>query len=136
MNKEQVTPSEWQEEKTPFGSVRRFRMIGNIKEYETTITTSSGTFTQSQLKDMQRREKEQKKQPKAEKQHNNCPFRSGINSKCHEDCAMYSPKGCSMIRSFEGKAHRETAGLFCPIASRECTELCEFYKDGCVIAVD
>lgn len=138
MSKEQAAPTGWQEEKSPFGGVRRFRMMGNIKEYEETITTSFGTVTRSQLEDMQKGEKERKPECKnlEEKLKKNCPFRNGINSRCIDNCAMYSPDGCTLIRSFEGKAHRETAGKYCPISSRSCGDMCEFYNNGCVLAAE
>jgi len=42
-------PGEWQEEKNQFGGVRRYRMIGSIKEYETEVTTTHGTYTQAEI---------------------------------------------------------------------------------------
>lgn len=40
-------PGEWQEETNRFGGVRRFRMIGGIKEYECSVRTTNGTKPQS-----------------------------------------------------------------------------------------
>ena len=40
-------PGEWQEEKNRFGGVRRFRMIGNVREYECEVRTTHGTISQS-----------------------------------------------------------------------------------------
>lgn len=55
-NRNEPEPGEWQEEIDKFGGVKRFRMIGHIKEYEPTITINGLEIPQSQLADYHRRQ--------------------------------------------------------------------------------
>ena len=55
---ERPQPGGWQEEVNEWGGVRRFRMIGGIKEYELMITVDGGIkIPESQLEDYNRRKK-------------------------------------------------------------------------------
>ena len=56
--RKELEPGEWQEEVNQYGGVRRYRMIGNCKEYEMDVTVDGITIPQSQLEDYHRRKKE------------------------------------------------------------------------------
>ena len=87
-------PSEWQEEVNQYGGVRRYRMIGNCKEYEMDVTVDGITIPQSQLEDYHRRKKaaeearkEAEKNTPAPPPQRNCPFKDGMNTTCTGACA-------------------------------------------------
>ena len=65
-NQNEPEPGEWQEEIDKFGGVKRFRMIGHIKEYEPTITINGLEIPQSQLEDYHRRQKEAEERRKTQ----------------------------------------------------------------------
>lgn len=70
--RKELEPGEWQEEVNQYGGVRRYRMIGNCKEYEMDVTVDGITIPQSQLEDYHRRKKRQNRRgerPKRKSQH-------------------------------------------------------------------
>ena len=42
--RKELEPGEWQEEVNQYGGVRRYRMIGNCKEYEMDVTVDGITI--------------------------------------------------------------------------------------------
>lgn len=132
-------PGEWQTETNIYGGTRRYRMVGNIKEYEMDVTVDGHTIPQSQLEDYHRRKKaaeqarieaERKKAAEA-KPPRNCPFSDGMNTNCtQEKCALYNGDGCTLAR---WNAEKATEGLQCPFSKyhAKCRKDCALYKGGC-----
>ena len=128
------TPDEWQREPGPFG--KRFRMVGNIKEYEPEING----IPESIFHDMKKREKEQKEAEykaaaqKAQPQRN-CPFSDGMNTACSlEKCALFLHDNCALAQTF-GSPAKDTKGLLCPLNKyrQQCRTDCALYKGGCAL---
>lgn len=134
-------PGEWQTEVNQWGGVRRYRMIGNIKEYEMQITTTTcGTITESQLeaynKAAPEREAKQKaeieRQRKAVIQRRSCPFHDDNKNYCIcEACALFID-GCTLAKFTPAK---DTEGLQCPLSKykTKCRKDCALYKNGCTL---
>ena len=121
MSKE-IKPGEWQTEVNQWGGTRRFRMVGNTKEYETEIITSHGTFTQSQIDNgaiskVKTAPLESKEDTKC------CPFKSGNRLLCKKDCAFWSESGCMQSD--------DTTGKKCPLWLYPCESRCKLYDNGC-----
>lgn len=104
-NRNEPEPGEWQEEIDKFGGVKRFRMIGHIKEYEPTITINGLEIPQSQLADYHRRQKEAEERRKAEQaeafknrpEPKSCPFVNGCNTTCkREGCTLFLKGKCAI----------------------------------------
>ena len=104
-NRNEPEPGEWQEEIDKFGGVKRFRMIGHIKEYEPTITINGLEIPQSQLENYHRRQKEAAERRKAEAleaaknrpEPKSCPFSSGNNNTCwREKCSLFLKGKCAI----------------------------------------
>ncbi len=99
----------------------------NVREYEPTITTTEGTFTEEQLKTLKR---DPVPLPKAINKR--CPFRSGITVNCYgDDCALYK-NGCTLARI--RKSGNDTNGKRCPFTGSGCAKDCALYKNGCALA--
>ena len=61
-----------------------------------------------------------------------CPLKTGMNTKCEEDCALYD-KGCAISLKKEITI-RDTKGCYCPMGNRKrCSDDCGFYNNGCGI---
>lgn len=119
---------EWQEEKNVFGGVRRYRILADgTKEYEQTIITSKyGEVTPSQLKAINKKEAEKKKEPKKEPvpgEEKYCPFKSGNRLLCRKDCAFWSEGGCM--------SSADTQGKHCPVWKYPCDDKCKLFNGGC-----
>lgn len=130
-------PGEWQEEVNPFGGVRRYRMIGKIKEYEKTIRINGMEIPESELEDFNRRRREAEEArrkaplpPPAQK----CPFNAtGLPTDCKQGkCALYDGEACSLAQ-IAPEAARDTAGIKCPFNPYQCDNKCSLYKSGCVL---
>lgn len=140
--RQEIEPSEWQEEIDKFGGVKRFRMIGHIKEYEPTITINGLEIPQSQLADYHRRQKEaEQARREAEKNRpappprKNCPLADGMNTDCkNEKCALYL-NGCTLARLTDRPPAKATEGLQCPFSkyNYKCRTDCALYKGGCTL---
>ena len=135
-------PSEWQEEVNQYGGVRRYRMIGNCKEYEMMVSVDGITIPQSQLEDYHRRKKaaeearkEAEKNTPAPPPQRNCPFKDGMNTTCTgEKCAFYFT-GCTLAQISDQPPAKDTQGLQCPLSKyrAKCREDCALYKNGCTL---
>ena len=134
-------PGEWQVEQDKNGGVRRFRMVGNVKEYETMVKIDGVEIPQSELHAFNQRKKaEAKRRAKAEERRRlnassrlNCPFKDGLSTVCvREKCALYHD-GCLFAQT-ETKA-RKTAGLQCPMNNHhsKCRTDCALYRSGCTL---
>lgn len=118
----QIKPGEWQTEVNQWGGTRRFRMVGNTKEYETQVITSHGTFSQSQIDKGIRVKTRTIKQEKEERY---CPFKAGNRVLCRKDCAFWSEAGCMQSS--------DTAGKKCPLSLYPCDDKCRLYDNGCLL---
>lgn len=134
-----VVPGEWQTEVNAFGGVHRYRMVGNVKEYEPTVTIDGIDIPESQVEDYNRRRKEQ---AAAQIEQNrraaaqaaplySCPFK-GANNCTREKCALYVGRGCALARIAE-RATADTDGKACPFSPYSCRKTCGLYKNGCVL---
>ena len=140
-------PGEWQEEVNAYGGVRRFRMVGGIKEYEPTITINGLEIPQSQLADYHRRQKEAEERRKAEAleaaknrpEPKSCPFSNGCNNTCQrEGCKIFLKGKCSIATiadasGAEIEAAPATDKRKCPFSVYGRCEGCALFSKGCAI---
>ncbi len=100
---------------------RRYRMVGDCKEFATVITTTRGTFYQDDLDKIPPQEKEEvKKQAPL----GTCPFKKRL--RCSRDCVFFSAAGC--MESPPGNSGK------CPLSGYPCDQECMLYSDdGCKI---
>ena len=145
MRYEDENPGEWQEEIDKFGGVKRFRMIGHIKEYEPTITINGLEIPQSQLEDYHRRQKEAAERRKAEAleaaknrpEPKSCPFSSGNNNTCwREKCSLFLKGKCAIaiLADAHGAEQTEqTQATNCPFSIYGRCKGCALYNNGCAI---
>ena len=141
-------PGEWQEEVNANGGGKRFRMIGQIKEYEPTITINGLEIPQSQLEDYHRRQKEAAERRKAEAleaaknrpEPKSCPFSSGNNNTCwREKCSLFLKGKCAI--AILADAHgteqtdqtEQTQATKCPFSIYGRCKGCALYNNGCAI---
>lgn len=136
--RQEIEPGEWQEEVNQYGGVRRYRMVGNCKEYEMDVTVDGITIPQSQLTAYHERKKAaqaaqieaERKRAAQAKPPRNCPLSDGMNTQCtQEKCALYMD-GCTLARWNAAKA---TEGLQCPLSKykSKCRTDCALYRGGC-----
>ena len=141
-------PGEWQEEVNAYGGVKRFRMIGQIKEYEPTITINGLEIPQSQLEEYHRRQKEAEERRKAEAleaaknrpEPKSCPFATGCNTTCkREDCKIFLKGKCAIaiLADAHGAEQTEqtdqTQAAKCPFSVYGRCKGCALYNNGCAI---
>ena len=117
---------------------KKYRMVGNIKEYCPTVTIDGIEVYQDEVEEFHRRNREAMEAQR--KQQNEliqqkitgkvCPFNfySGFETPCKTDCALYRPTGCAMKR---GSA-QDTQGKPCPFL-RVCSPQCALYDHGCTL---
>lgn len=136
MERRNTPPSEWLEEKTFFGGVRRYRWENGVKSYEMMVTVDGATIPESQLEDYNRRKKEQLaarlEQENATPQGKACPFNGGGHSCNLEKCAVFDGGSCILARIAD-TAIRDTEGKSCPFSPYQCRPDCGLYKNGCVL---
>lgn len=147
-NRNEPEPSEWQEEIDKFGGVKRFRMIGHIKEYEPTITINGLEIPQSQLADYHRRQKEAEERRKAEQaeafknrpEPKSCPFATGCNTTCkREGCTLFLKGKCAIaiLADAHGTEQTEqteqTQATKCPFSIYGRCKGCALYNNGCAV---
>ena len=147
-NRNEPEPGEWQEEIDKFGGVKRFRMIGHIKEYEPTITINGLEIPQSQLEDYHRRQKEAAERRKAEAleaaknrpEPKSCPFSNGNYNTCkREGCTLFLKGECAI--AILADAHgaeqtdqtEQTQATKCPFSVYGRCKGCALYNNGCAI---
>lgn len=137
--KDTPQPGEWQTEVNPYGGVRRYRMIGNCKEYEMMVTVDGMRIPQSEVKAYHERKRQREaaqriqatqiQQPPPQ----NCPFTSGLNTDCRrEKCALFLD-GCTLAKIGNRQPAKDTKGLQCPFNHCSCNEQCALYKGGCTL---
>ena len=141
-------PGEWQEEVNAYGGVKRFRMIGQIKEYEPTITINGLEIPQSQLEDYHRRQKEAEERRKAaaleelknRPEPKSCPFSSGNNNTCwREKCSLFLKGKCAI--AILADAHgteqtdqtEQTQAAKCPFSIYGRCKGCALFNNGCAL---
>lgn len=134
------TPGAWQYDKV---SGRRYRMIGNTKEWEPEIlTASAGNIPRADLSrhnEMEEARKEAEKSGAKEREEVDrikfCPFKSGMGNNCSPRyCALYVSGACAL--SMIGKSPAaETKGRYCPFTRGKyaCNVQCALYEGGCRI---
>ena len=147
-NRNEPEPGEWQEEIDKFGGVKRFRMIGHIKEYEPTIIINGLEIPQSQLADYHRRQKEAEERRKAEQaealknrpEPKSCPFSSGNNNTCQrEKCSLFLKGKCAI--AILADAHgteqtdqtEQTQATKCPFSIYGRCKGCALFNNGCAL---
>lgn len=147
-NRNEPEPGEWQEEIDKFGGVKRFRMIGHIKEYEPTIIINGLEIPQSQLADYHRRQKEAEERRKAEQaealknrpEPKSCPFSSGNNNTCtREKCSLFLKGKCAI--AILADAHgteqadqtEQTQATKCPFSIYGRCKGCALFNNGCAL---
>lgn len=126
-------PGEWQTDEHG----RRFRMIGNCKEYEPEINgVPQSVFFRSQKAQKEKRARElQEEQARAAEraaQRRNCPFSDGMQTDCkREACALFL-NGCTLARL---TAAADTQGKQCPFSRyrSKCRTDCALYNGGCTL---
>ena len=141
-------PGEWQEEIDKFGGVKRFRMIGHIKEYEPTITINGLEIPQSQLENYHRRQKEAAERRKAEAleaaknrpEPKSCPFSSGNNNTCwREKCSLFLKGKCAIaiLADAHGTEQTDQTGQTqatkCPFSIYGRCKGCALFNNGCAL---
>ena len=147
-NRNEPEPSEWQEEIDKFGGVKRFRMIGHIKEYEPTIIINGLEIPQSQLADYHRRQKEAAERRKAEQaealknrpEPKSCPFATGCNNTCtREKCSLFLKGKCAIAILADAHGTEQTEqtdqaqAKKCPFSVYGRCKGCALYNNGCAI---
>ena len=147
-NRNEPEPSEWQEEIDKFGGVKRFSMIGHIKEYEPVTYISGIPVPQSQIADFHKRQKEAEERRKAaalEEMKNrpepkSCPFSSGNNNTCtREKCSLFLKGKCAI--AILADAHgaeqtdqtEQTQAAKCTFSVYGRCKGCALYNNGCAI---
>lgn len=132
-------PGAWQTDE----SGRRFRMIGDVKEYEMMVSVDGIQVPQSELAAYyERKRAAEEAQREAERNRpappppKNCPFRDGLTTACTgEACALYL-KGCTLARLVNRPPAKHTEGLQCPFSkyASKCRTDCALYKEtGCTL---
>lgn len=147
-NRNEPEPGEWQEEIDKFGGVKRFRMIGHIKEYEPTITINGLEIPQSQLENYHRRQKEAAERRKAEAleaaknrpEPKSCPFSSGNNNTCwREKCSLFLKGKCAIaiLADAHGTEQTDQTGQTqatkCPFSIYGRCKGCALFNNGCAL---
>lgn len=144
-NRNEPEPGEWQEEIDKFGGVKRFRMIGHIKEYEPTITINGLEIPQSQLEDYHRRQKEAEERRKAaaleelknRPEPKSCPFSDGNNTCKREGCNIFLKGKCSIatIADASGVEIEEAPAKNskCPFSIYGRCQGCALFHNGCAL---
>lgn len=109
---------------------KRYRMIGNIKEYEMMIRVDGGfEIPESQLAAYNA--SKIKEPPHEEtKSLGRCPFKNGLDTGCRSDCALYTDRGCKIVNK---ALKTETAGKYCPFSPYPCSTDCCLYDGGCTV---
>ena len=128
-------PGEWQTDEHG----KRYRRIGNCKEYEMEINgIPESVFHRSQQaqKEQRARELADEQRRAAEKaaQRRNCPFidSNSRNTDCtREACALFMD-GCTLARATPAQ---DTQGKQCPFSRyrSKCRTDCALYRGGCTI---
>ncbi len=119
---------------------KRYRMQGNIREYETMITVDGGiTIPESQLAAYNRMKAEaadlaRAKQEKAVPM-KACPFKNGMSTECRADCMLRTAHGCAIVYLVDrAPISAQPSGRSCPFNPNMCRgEGCELWSGGCVL---
>lgn len=133
-----IEPGEWQIEVNQWGGRRRYRMIGNVKEYEGTVRIDGIDVPASEVEafNKARAESQKKELDRARKETISaplkaCPFkaaRNELNTTCRKDCVLFEDTGCVLA----GRSTQDTQGAFCPICTH-CVTTCALYQGGCTL---
>lgn len=134
-----ITPGEWQIETNPFGGTRRFRMLGNIKEYEPTVRIDGIDVPQSELEEFHQRRREAEERQRAaatasvmDRPKGICPFKMAkneLNVACERECAFFGGTSCVLAVTVT-QPFRDTQGKPCPVVGK-CRADCTLYANGC-----
>ena len=111
---------------------RRYRMVGNCKEYATVITTTHGTMYADDLAKYNKRVVEQPVPEKPKAIEKLCPvkaFRNNIHGNCDANCAFYNGSGCR-FGVLEPEHTTDTKNKYCPFMHK-CIDTCALYRSGC-----
>lgn len=124
-------PGEWETDE--YG--KRYRMIGNCKEYELELNgVPQSVFSARQKAQREQQERQikegQRKAAELARLRRNCPFRDGLQTDCsREACALFLD-GCALARL---NPAADTQGKQCPFNPyrQKCRKDCALYKGGC-----
>ena len=147
-NRNEPEPSEWQEEIDKFGGVKRFSMIGHIKEYEPVTYISGIPVPESQIADFHKRQKEAEERRKPEQaealknrpEPKSCPFSNGCNNTCQrEGCKIFLKGKCAI--AILADAHgaeqtdqtEQTQATKCPFSIYGRCKGCALFNNGCAV---
>lgn len=128
---------EWQTD----SNGKRYRMIGNCKEYEPEINgIPQSVFFASQKRQAEQRaaelEREKKEAAERAAKRRNCPIydNTGLNNTdcSREACALFIGESCALARLTPAK---DTEGLQCPFDryKHKCRKDCALYRNGCTL---
>lgn len=126
--------NEWKIDKV---TGRRFRMVGNIKEYEKEIHTTAGMFTAGEMQGKQAVVKLIPTENTQKAELSLCPFGTSRfnDSRCNgAACALFAGDGC-ILTQIGGDPVRDSLGLRCPFAGAACNcrKDCALYRQGCAL---
>lgn len=110
---------------------KRYRMIGNIKEYEMMIRVDGGIeIPESQLAAYNANKVKEERCHVVQESFGRCPFKNGLATACRSDCALFDTKGCKFVIKL---LKTDTAGKSCPFSSYKCSKECRLYDGGCTV---
>ena len=131
ISREKPEQGEWQTD----SNGKRYRMVGNYKEYEMEINGMPQSIFLASQKAQKERDKaryaqEQIKAAERAAQRRYCPYRDGMYTDCiRENCALFAD-GCTLARLTPSM---DTVGLQCPFSRyrQKCRKDCAMYRGGC-----
>ena len=132
MTNEPIT-GEWQTDQ--FG--RRFRMVGNCKEYEPEINglpRSVFFASQKAQKEQDAINRKRENEAMAAQPQGICPFKeskNALHANCTRNCAFFQDTSC-VFASINIKPTKDTKDMLCPIG-RKCHDRCVMYNHGCML---
>lgn len=117
--KREIDVGAWQVDKQG----RRFRMIGNVKEFETQMIMSCGSVVPISQIDKVQKSCEVDQIHEAEPVLGYCPIKKN-HVRCDSKCAFYD-NGCMKSTQTQGKR--------CPLSNTICDKSCMLFDDECQI---
>lgn len=114
---------------------KRYRIIGNIKEYEPEITLSCGSVPASQVKKTVDNMSKMKPPAIEKVETKSCPFKhSNMRINCITDCVLYINGKCTLSKLGDKDKTVDTTNKKCPFSGRSCRSDCFLNNGGCVLA--
>ena len=144
-----ITEAEWRasQEEVVYDKVdpingRRYREVGNVKDYEPTVSVnglqvpiSQADRVRQSLKESEERHKKEELERLNNKPTWSCPFKlRDMRKECDENCALYVDKKCQLSLLGDPEKEVKTEGKRCPISGTDCHSNCAMNQNGCVLA--